>query len=85
VSPQRAQLDLDPVRFPRPIDFYTLLGNREGPDRSVVSLASYLARMSMYERVAVKSLYLAEVASVGQRVGLLLETLDRGGGCAMTP
>ncbi len=76
---QRGQLDLDPAKLPRPIDFYTRLGSREDPERGVISLESYVARMSMYERVAVKSLYLAEVASVDQRVGLLLEALDRGG------
>lgn len=76
---QRDQLDLDTSELPRPIDFYTRLGSREDPERGVKSLESYVARMSMYERVAVKSLYLAEVASVDHRVGLLLEALDRGG------
>jgi arylsulfatase A-like enzyme len=76
---QLEQLDLDAAELPRPIDFYTRLGSREDPERGVLSLESYVARMSMYERVAVKSLYLAEVASVDQRVGLLLQALDRGG------
>ncbi|HEY5658737.1 MAG TPA: sulfatase [Myxococcota bacterium] len=76
---QRQQLALDAARLSRPLDFYTHLGSREDPERGIVSLESYVARMSMYERVALKSLYLAEVASVDQRVGLLLEALDRGG------
>jgi arylsulfatase A-like enzyme len=78
-SQQRDQLELDASALPRPIDFYSRLGSREDSERGIVSLESYVARMSMYERVAVKSLYLAEVASVDQRVGLLLEALDRGG------
>jgi arylsulfatase A-like enzyme len=76
---QRDQLELDASALPRPIDFYSRLGSREDPERGIISLESYVARMSMYERVAVKSLYLAEVASVDQRVGLLLGALDRGG------
>lgn len=76
---QRGQPDLDAAELPRPIDFYTRLGSRGDSEQGVISLESYVARMSMYERVAVKSLYLAEVTSVDQRVGLLLEALDRGG------
>jgi hypothetical protein len=76
---QLEQLGLDAAELSRPIDFYTRLGSREDPERGVLSLESYVAQMSMYERVAVKSLYLAEVASVDQRVGLLLKALDRGG------
>jgi len=76
---KRGQLDLDAAELPRPVDFYTRLGSREDPERGVICLESYVARMSMYERVAVKSLYLAGVASVDPRAGLLLEALDRGG------
>jgi len=78
-APQREQLDLEPERLPRPIEFYSRLGSRADPEHGILPLKRYAPRMSMYERVALKRLYLAEVASVDERVGLLLQALDLGG------
>ncbi|MDH5307236.1 MAG: sulfatase-like hydrolase/transferase [Myxococcales bacterium] len=76
---QMAELDLDPGRLAHPIEFYTRLGSRADAERGVLPLKRYAPRMSLYERVALKRLYLAEVASVDERVGLLLRALELGG------
>jgi arylsulfatase len=78
-EPQRAQLDLDADQLPQPVEFYSRLGSRADPEHGVLPLKRYAPRMTMYERVALKRLYLSEVASVDERVGLLLRALDLGG------
>jgi len=63
--------------LPRPASFYRRLGLPQIPTQRGKPLRDYAPRFTKAERRYLRRLYDAEIASVDERVGVLLDTLER--------
>jgi arylsulfatase A-like enzyme len=68
------RLELDRSRLSQPLEFYTRLGHQVPP-----RMREHAPQMSDYELEVLRSLYLAEVEAVDEKVGTLLRDLDAAG------
>ena len=87
-KPPDAFLDrLDPAvvaALPRSLDYYVGLGHHNSPRRNLHKLRGQVGRLSAEEIEFLRTLYRLEVESVDERVGDLLEALDRSGAADRT-
>lgn len=68
-----------PEGLPRPVAFYLGLGHHHRPGRGEHNLRRVAPSLTPEELAFVRRLYLLEVESVDERVGLVLDALDRSG------
>ncbi|MEE9608331.1 MAG: sulfatase [Myxococcota bacterium] len=73
------QLTIDASRLTYPIPHYLSLGHQEDADRGYRKLRDHQQELSEYDVEFLEALYLKEVESVDERVGYVLDALERSG------